>query len=292
MNRQKHKLPRRILAMLLAICMFVTMFPSAMFAVGGSDAGATPATASAAAQSTVTASSEDGLNIVKSITGNETSGYNLKLEAYASEEVITTTTTSPLDIVLVLDRSGSMNDDGKLNSMKNAVNSFIDSVANSANAEKHRIGIVTFASSASSYVELTYMTQQGAADLEIKVDNIWADGATQVDEGLEEAQNMLNQVKRDSEKVVIVFTDGEPTSGSSFQNKVAAAAINNAYDLKANGTTVYTIGMFSEANPSDINGQFNKYMNAMSSNYPDAQAEYEEGHFEWDEWTPEWIREK
>lgn len=289
MNSKKHKLPRRILAMLLAICMFVTMFPSAMFAVGGSDAGATPATASAAAQSTVTASSEDGLNIVKSITGSETSGYNLKLEAYASEEVITTTTTSPLDIVLVLDRSGSMNDDGKLNSMKNAVNSFIDSVANSANAEKHRIGIVTFASEASSYAGLTYMNQQDAADLEDKVDDIWARGATRVDYGLSEAKDMLDQVPadRNSEKVVIVFTDGEPTSGSSFENKVAAAAINNAHDLKADSTTVYTIGMFSEANPSDINGQFNKYMNAMSSNYPDAQAEYEEGHWSWNGWVPE-----
>ena len=277
MNSKKHKLPRRILAMLLAICMFVTMFPSAMFAVGGSDAGATPATASAAAQSTVTESSEDGLNIIKSITGDESSGYNLKLEAYASEEVTTTTTTTPLDIVLVLDISTSMASGGKLVAMQSAATSFISSVAQNAGSTDHRIGIVSFENQAYNVLSLTSVSGDGAEELKTAVnalDTPWS-GATRVDYGLSKAKAMLDQVPadRNSEKVVIVFTDGEPTSGNSFENKVAAAAINNAYALKADGTTVYTIGMFSEANPSDMNGKFNKYMNAMSSNYPNATAE-------------------
>ena len=104
MNSKKHKLPRRILAMLLAICMFVTMFPSAMFAVeGGGNSGSEPETVQ-----TVTSNDNNGIKVNKSVTGDANSGYKLTLEAYAEETIMTT--EKPLNIVLVLDTSGSMDD--------------------------------------------------------------------------------------------------------------------------------------------------------------------------------------
>ena len=101
MNRQKHKLPRRILAILLAVAMFVTMFPAAMFAEpnDGDGQGKTSVTGT-----------DNGVTVNKYVTGNEESGYNLTLEAYASDQLTTGTTTTPLDITLVLDVSGSMED--------------------------------------------------------------------------------------------------------------------------------------------------------------------------------------
>lgn len=280
MNSKKHKLPRRLLAILLTICMFVTMLPSGIFAEpnGSSDGQQN----NAGITTDVQATSKDGLNITKSVIGTEESGYSLRLEAYATEEVTTSTTTTPLDIILVLDISTSMADDGKLDAMKNAANSFIDSVTQKAGSTDHRIGIVSFESNATVEQELTSVQGAGAQTLKAKVNQLrtpWS-GATRVDFGLTKAKEELDGANRDSKKVVIVFTDGEPTSGSSFENEVAAAAINKAYDLKANDTTVYTIGMFDGADSNDMNGQINKYMNAMSSNYPDATAKGSNGFWE------------
>ena len=110
MNSKKHKLPRRILAMLLAICMFVTMFPSAMFAVEGGTSR-TAGTIDGTEESPKTVSSEDGITINKYVSaGTQEGQYDLTLEAYASDQLTTTSTSKPLDIVLVLDVSGSMED--------------------------------------------------------------------------------------------------------------------------------------------------------------------------------------
>lgn len=113
MNRQKHKLSRRILAVLLMAAMLITMLPSAMFAQDEQAEGQTPVAVnngSGVAQDFVKAVSDDGIIINKSVAPTE-NGYELTLEAYASEKVSTEVAgTAPLDIVLVLDQSGSMGD--------------------------------------------------------------------------------------------------------------------------------------------------------------------------------------
>lgn len=111
MNRQKHKLSRRILAVLLMAAMLITMLPSAMFAQDGQAEGQTPVAVnngSGEAKNSVT-TSKDGIVINKSVDQTD-DGYELTLEAYASERTSTVTSTQPLDIVLVLDQSGSMRD--------------------------------------------------------------------------------------------------------------------------------------------------------------------------------------
>ena len=106
MNSKKHTLSRKVLATLLTAAMLITMLPSAMFANGDGSGGQ-------AIQGTVdnpiTATS-NGVTVNKYVSGNSENRYNLTLEAFASDQLTTTTNTTPLDIVLVLDVSGSMDD--------------------------------------------------------------------------------------------------------------------------------------------------------------------------------------
>ena len=99
MNSKKHKLPRRILAMLLAICMFVTMFPSAMFAVD--ETGHVDE---------VTTLGDSGIQIEKSVKKDADGNLSLVIDAWATGEKQVSETVNPVDIVLVLDQSGSMAD--------------------------------------------------------------------------------------------------------------------------------------------------------------------------------------
>ena len=330
MNSKKHKLPRRILAMLLAICMFVTMFPSAMFAVeGGGNSGSEPETVQ-----TVTSNDNNGIKVNKSVTGDANSGYKLTLEAYAEETIMTT--EKPLNIVLVLDTSGSMDDnlenpvykseleqsktywiylglllgwqevqhDGsgwyynsiimgkqyvepkasaqdntgyqfyerqsKMSAMKDAVNSFIDGISAEEVAKNTNIAIVSFAYGAVTKKELTPVTT-GKESLKTIVNSLSADGATAADEGLSQAKSILSN-QSNAENVVIMFTDGEPNNSSGFDSNVANDAIENAGAMKDSGVDIYTVGMFENADPNDLDQEFNKYMNYVSSNYPDAAS--------------------
>ena len=92
--------------------------------------------------------------------------------------------------------------------------------------------------------------------------------------------------REDAKKVVLFFTDGSPTSYSSFESSVADSAINKANSLKQDGTVIYTIGIFSGANPAadpTASGTINenKFMHAVSSNYPTAASSISF----WGEWT-------
>ena len=182
----------------------------------------------------------------------------------------------------------------KLAAMKTAVNNFIESVAAQKNGNTpvaHRISIVKFAGDQSDKVsndtyrdgkniynytqkvtELTDVTDEGSVDsLKDAVNALTAGGATAADWGMQKAEDVLT--KRDNKEnpsIVIMFTDGQPNHHRDYDNAVAGAAVDTAKTLKAGGTKVYTIGMFEGADPGDIDGDFNKYMNGVSSNYPEA----------------------
>ena len=200
----------------------------------------------------------------------------------------TTTTTTPLDIVLVLDQSGSMSDSfggwgsgSRRAALQEAAKNFINATEESNQgldqSQQHRISIVTFDSDSRVSRGWTYVSGNGADQLRSTVDGLRASGATRVDRGMDDANGQLNSARQGAMKVVIVFTDGDPTSGNSFENEVAADAINTAHTIKQDkGATVYTIGIFSGANPNTDN-KANNYMNAMSSNYPTATADGDNG---------------
>ena len=188
----------------------------------------------------------------------------------------------------------------RIAALRTAVNAFIDSVANQkdseGNAIANRISIVKFAGqkikwTGSNEGNETYMdgwytynnsqvvkgltvASTGKDALKNAVNELSARGATQADYGMQLAKSVLTRrtETKPNKSVVIMFTDGEPTSGNEFENKVASDAIAAAKDLKTGGTTVFTVGIFEGANPAADpgNDNTNKYMHAVSSNYPTA----------------------
>lgn len=225
--------------------------------------------------------------------------FLVALSALSSYASTTTTNTQALDIVMVLDASGSMKDTmsggtKRIDALKNAVNAFIDS-AKTQNAKitdkekKIRLSIVKFADDSKDEVgneihwginysqivkDLTVCEDNGAAELTTAVNDIRPHGATRADYGLQHAQTELTKHGRtNAKKVVIFFTDGSPNKSNGFDNDIASKAIGTAKSLKAAGAEVYTVGIFKDADPkADVSktSKENKFMQAVSSNYPSA----------------------
>ena len=95
---------KRLLALFLAFVMAMSLLPVSVFADGG-----TGGQLQGTKDNPITAS-KDGVTVNKYVSVDEEGNYSLTLEAYASDQLTTTTTTTPLDIVLVLDVSGSMDE--------------------------------------------------------------------------------------------------------------------------------------------------------------------------------------
>ena len=216
------------------------------------------------------ANSGSGMNFDKQLADDKPDGdgnYTIQITAQATGTTTTTTTVKPMDIVLVLDQSGSMADDfgngTRQSAMKAAVNSFIDEVAkkHGPNAD-HRMAIVTFGTNAYPLEGWTAVDSDGATKLTGKISSLPEDpsGATNVGAGMETAQTLMSSgynytgVNTDRQKTVIVFTDGVPTTASDFSTTVANTAIAAAKDMKDSGVTIYTVGIFNGANPNQLHG--------------------------------------
>ena len=122
---------------------------------------------------------------------------------------------------------------------------------------------------------LTPCVDSAATELKNTVGYIEPAGATRADYGLELARDMSG--REDAQKVVVFFTDGTPTDVRNFNPTVANNAIVAAKKMKGKGATVYTIGIFDDANPADEPTNYwtsdeNKFMHAVSSNYPNATS--------------------
>lgn len=155
----------------------------------------------------------------------------------------------------------------KIDALKTAVNGFIDQVAK--NSADSSIAVVSFASEAANVSGGLRPVKTDAETLKAAVNKLSANGATRADSGMQEAANILNSsTNEDSKKVVVMFTDGEPTSGNKFEKGVANATILAAKSMKDNGTKVFTVGVFD----SDPDERTYDYMNYVSSNYPQAQS--------------------
>ena len=231
----------------------------------------------------------------KRIKKNDDGSYTVNVDVKGAASSTTVTTTQPIDFTLVLDVSGSM--DGpmsktdrtkRLDALKEAVKAFLDEAANTnteAGSELVRVGLVKFAGDKTDKIGddmyrsggYTYNYSQIVSDLTAdmnglknKVSKLKAAGATRADNGFNLAAKMMGSARTDAKKVVIFFTDGSPTSSSGFEGKVANKAVEAAKELKDGGATVYSIGVFSGADPSSIQGNENQFMHAVSSNFPKA----------------------
>ncbi len=360
---------QKILAVLMIIAVLLCFMPTMAFA------DQTPATEIEPDAKTMVQEKANDLSITKGVVTNSDGSYDLVLEAFATGTSQVTTVSKPLDIVLVLDVSGSMDDNTttrtytaqaskgysyhdiesartqyyykdsndqyypvyagykwhlfdsdeyylyyrigyrdyrigstltdpkqtiytgvlytadtktakKLDSMKAAAQNFVNTVAADAAANNvdHKIAVVKFAGTKSSKIgndtyqegRYTYNYSQividlteaktGTATLNNGIDALKAAGATRADFGMQLANDLLlKNSSADRQKVVVLFTDGAPTSTNGFENRVADAAISAAKTMKDAGTVIYTVGMI--ANPSN---NVENFLNYTSSNYPDA----------------------
>lgn len=231
----------------------------------------------------------------QSVAKDEKSNFLVALSALGSTSNLKTMLSSskPLDIVLVLDESSSMSSNiggygsgSRLNALKTAVNNFIGATIEE-NAEindealQHRVSIVTFSDSAKTEIGLTAVNTQNKQQFKNVVDGLRASGNTYPNTGFGEAEDVLANARVNAQKVVIFFTDGVPTPAGTndFDEEIATKAINSAHSLKQKNTLIYSIGLFNNADPDDTDSDFNQYMNATSSNYPNATAEFTKGWF-------------
>lgn len=249
-----------------------------------------------------------------SVINRGDSAFITALSALSSTSNVKSSSTTPLDIVLVLDASGSMDDPmnrndntKRIDALKKAANDFVTTIAGqnqgiSDSSKQHQVSIVKFSGDKSAVVGNDTYTKGGytynysqvmkamspctdAAAFTSTINSIRPAGATRADNGLQLAQSQTSN-REDAKKIVIFFTDGSPTSTRGFESGVASEAVSAAKAMKDKGTTVYTIGIFSDANPSaDPSGASNenKFMHAVSSNYPEASYTYTQGF--WGGWN-------
>lgn len=246
------------------------------------------------------------------IEKDDDSDFLTSLSAISSTSNLTMTSSTPLDIVLVLDASGSMDDPmggrgstKRIDALKAAANAFVDEIAKTNDgisdaSQQHRVAVVKFAGKGTESIGndtywsgrykynysqrmlgLTACTQGGKGTITSRINAIEPAGATRADEGMSQAKKALDEDPRSGAKrVVVFFTDGTPTTSSEFSSSVANSAVSTAKALKDGGTTIYTVGIQNGAKPSDDpNGwnatNENKFLHALSSNYP-AATKYNE----------------
>lgn len=202
----------------------------------------------------------------------------------------------------------------RLNALKNAATTFANAVAakaagkdgditTTADNVNHRIAVVGYADTDRNYGYNTGVfigstlnryendaagvystalqdmsTTNGKSNVAASLDALKASGATRTDYGLTMANGILNAnpvpTGETRNRVVIVFTDGSPTNSNGFQRAVANSAILTANAIKAGGTTVYSIGIFSGADASTAGKEPDEdyYENSWGwTNYTDAE---------------------
>lgn len=244
---------------------------------------------------------------VKATGENEESDFLTTLSAMSSTSNSTVTVTTPLDIVMVLDASGSMDHEmgggdptKRIDALESAASSFIDAIAKQNEGiegvdRQHKVAIVKFAGKTSNNIgNDTYrdgghtynytQVMKGLTDcsggnvkaLKHRIAQIAPAGATRADNGLQLAEGITSG-RADAKKIVVFFTDGTPTKVDMFDSDVANDAVASAKKMKDSKATIYTIGIFSGANPADdpskkSTSDVNKFMHAVSSNYPNATA--------------------
>lgn len=245
---------------------------------------------------------------VKATEENEESDFLTTLSAMSSTSNSTVTVTTPLDIVMVLDASGSMDHEmgggdptRRIDALESAASSFIDAIAKQNEGiegvdRQHKVAIVKFAGKTSNNIgnetyrdggytynytqvmkDLTDCSGGNVKALKHRIAQIAPAGATRADNGLQLAEGITSG-RADAKKIVVFFTDGTPTKIDKFDPTVANAAVAAAKNMKDSKATVYTIGIFDGADPSagiqdsGKSQKENKFMQAVSSNYPNATA--------------------
>ena len=185
----------------------------------------------------------------------------------------------------------------KMTALKNAVDGFLTSTEEfnksiTDSSKKTNISMVKFAGDKSkdigndkyrnentgdmyNYTQIVSDFSNDMDALKNNVNSLSPGGMTQAGYAMEKASELLHgqSAREDAQKIVVFFTDGQPTTWNGFEGDVANAAIAKANELESKtNTLMYTVGVFNGADPSDTKSDFNRYMNALSSNYPYADS--------------------
>lgn len=309
---------KRALALVLALVMALSLVALPSFAAGEGDSAGNGSPR--VVYEGASGENNGGLVMSKTVTkGEGDDQFLLTLEAFATGTTRTDTKEIPLDIVLVLDTSGSMSrdfdgniwdvadKDKRLTALKTAVNNFAESVAAKAKGSdgqydgeddvNYRIAVVEFASEAYNLTNglVDMDTSRGLTQVKNAVSGLQAGGDTYPATGLDMANSIFdaNPISGDGQRgrVVIMFTDGYPAENGTdnINYTLCDKAIASAQTSKRTyGATVYTVGIFSGANPnSNIDTNFdygnrrdaekqlvaaNRYMHYTSSNFQNAES--------------------
>lgn len=192
--------------------------------------------------------------------------FRVRLSLAAEPDIV----SNPTDMVLILDRSGSMSGSALAN-LKLGANKFIDIIDQSTDGSQDgqigsgsRIGVVSFSDTATQDTQLI----TSVADLKAAVDALQAGGSTNHADAFSQAFQLFSATSINA-RVMIMFTDGETTAGGN-PNPVAAAA-------KAAGVIIYVIGLSGNGGINEAN--LREWASDPDSSYlaitPDA-AELEE----------------
>lgn len=309
---------KRALALVLALVMALSLVALPSFAEGEEESAGNGSPR--VVYEGASGENNGGLVMSKTVTkGEGDDQFLLTLEAFATGTTRTDTKEIPLDIVLVLDTSRSMSrdfdgniwdvadKDRRLTALKTAVNNFAESVAAKAKGSdgqyggeddvNYRIAVVEFASEAYNLTNglVDMDTSRGLTQVKNAVSGLQAGGDTYPATGLDMANSIFdaNPISGDGQRgrVVIMFTDGYPAENGTdnINYTLCDKAIASAQTSKRTyGATVYTVGIFSGANPnSNIDTNFdygnrrdaekqlvaaNRYMHYTSSNFQNAMS--------------------
>lgn len=159
----------------------------------------------------------------------------------------------------------------------------------SKNQVDHRISVIGFSDNddAVTKIGLVDDIRDNYNEVVDAINGLKANGGTYIEDGLTKAESAFQNASQTSSsernRVVVIFTDGIPGSGTWNNTTISGSAnpaISSAYRLKNTyGATVYTIGMLDGADPelaiseeSNDAARTNKFLHYLSSNYPQAQS--------------------
>ncbi|MBR3439791.1 MAG: VWA domain-containing protein, partial [Clostridia bacterium] len=233
----------------------------------------------------------------KKAQNNADGTTTITLSATSDAEKVPVSTDVPVDVILVLDTSSSMQTykigkDTRLKILKDKANEFVTTVAEKAEKGNvdHRIAIVSFAESAyvfntdgtavpygqADYTNVFMSAKDNEEIIKTTISNLTYSQGTRADLGMEAAKQVVthNKVSDDGKlraKVVIFITDGQPTNVPKheypFSENVANLALATATEIKAENVIIYSVG-FDISSITDP--QMTAFMNRISSNYDSA----------------------
>lgn len=248
-----------------------------------------------ATQAYATDVSLDEPDHAKTVTGNGDGTYKLSLTVKGDSQ--SSLENTPADVVLAIDTSGSMNDNGKLDNVKRAAKALIDELLTDDNAKldaskQIQVSVISFDTRADTPTSFT----ANAGDATQAIDALKAEGGTNWEEALQKA-SAQNSGRTDARKYVVFFSDGAPTYRVSSVKTSTWLGMWDRYDeddtwatphgihgsgkddpynanynsavTEANKRDVDTVQLFAVSGDTSANASMTKFANDVAGDFLD-----------------------